>query len=150
MNLFSATAQLESVAIDIQGELICTPRGHSYILVITERFTKLVKAIRKKGRSTGKVARLLVEHWGFNYRQQTNVLSTNRPKFTSQFFQDVCRIVNTEKPFTVKYNPQTIGQAERYHRTILASLPSQIKGPPRYWGFTNQHYPTPTTTNLKH
>lgn len=53
MKLFSATAPLQSVSIKILGELIRTQSAHRYILVITDRFTKLAKAIPKKELSEG-------------------------------------------------------------------------------------------------
>ena len=41
LKLFPANAPLESVCIDILGELSKTPQGYRYLLVITDRFTKL-------------------------------------------------------------------------------------------------------------
>ena len=45
LRLFPATAPLESVAIDILGELLVTERGNRFLLVITDRFSKLVRTI---------------------------------------------------------------------------------------------------------
>lgn len=41
MKLFKATEPLSFVAIDIMGEKIFTKRGNRFLLVITNRFTKL-------------------------------------------------------------------------------------------------------------
>ena len=41
MKLFPATAPLESVAIDILGSLPKSSRGYLFMLVISDRFTKL-------------------------------------------------------------------------------------------------------------
>lgn len=57
-----ATAPLESVSVDIFGELIRTPLGHRYILVTTDQFTKLVKASTIKEMSTVEVAKLFLDH----------------------------------------------------------------------------------------
>ena len=45
LQLFPAKAPLESVCIDLLGELIRTSRGHKYLLVITDRFSKLVRTV---------------------------------------------------------------------------------------------------------
>lgn len=42
LKLFPAAAPLEDVAMDLLGELMTTPMSNKYILVITDRFTKLV------------------------------------------------------------------------------------------------------------
>ena len=39
LKLFPATVPLESVALDIYGELVRTSRGNQYLLVISDRFT---------------------------------------------------------------------------------------------------------------
>ena len=49
LQLFPANAPLESVSIDILAEFIRTPRGKEYLLVIVDRFTKLVKTVPMKG-----------------------------------------------------------------------------------------------------
>lgn len=133
MKLFPATAPLESIAIDILRELVRTPRGHRYTLVITVRFKKLLKAIPMKDMSASEVAKLFIEQWVFNYGPPTKLLSDNGSQFTSNFFEEVCRILNTTTEFTTTHNPQTNGQAERLNCTILTSLRSYIEEHPRDW-----------------
>lgn len=134
-------APLESVPIDELDELINTPRGYRYILVITDHFTKLVKAVPMKGVSAGKLAKLFVYHWVFNYGTHTEQLCGNVSQFTFKVFIDVYRILNTKKAFTATYNPQTNGQVERFSLTILASFRSHIDNHPRCWDLY-----TPTLT----
>ena len=45
LKLFPAKAPLESVSIDILGELVTTKRKNRYLLVICDRYTKLVRTI---------------------------------------------------------------------------------------------------------
>ena len=45
MKLFTPIALLEFVAIDILGEVITTKRGNWYILVISNRHSKLVRTV---------------------------------------------------------------------------------------------------------
>lgn len=122
MKLFPATAPLESFVIVILSEFIRTRRGHKFILVITDRFTKLAKPVPMKEISTGEVAKIFVEPRGFNYGLLTELLYENGSQFTSKFFKDICCILNTENAFKKTYNPQKNGQAERLNRMIIASL----------------------------
>ena len=133
LKLFPATAPNESVCIDILGELVRTPRGHRYLLVITDRFTKMTKTVPMKGVSAGEVAKHFVDNWVFNYGPPTDLLADNGKQFTSKFFLDVCRILNIHNSFTTTYHPQTNGQVERFNRTILAALRAYIHDHPKDW-----------------
>ena len=42
---FSAKAPLKSVARDLLGPFLRTPRGHTHLLVITDRYRKLTKTV---------------------------------------------------------------------------------------------------------
>lgn len=131
MNLSPTIARLGSVAIEIIGTLIRTPLGHRYIIVVTDRFTKLVKAIQMKAVSTGEVSKLFVVNWVLNDGPTTALLSDKGPQDTSKLFMNICRILNTRNVLKTTYNPQTKRQAERFNRTILASLPSYNEDHPR-------------------
>lgn len=60
VKIFPAQAPLESVAIDVLGELVKTARGNQYLLVIVDRFTKLVKTVPMKGIPAAEVVRHFV------------------------------------------------------------------------------------------
>lgn len=48
LTLFRAPAPLESISIDILGELITQKRDNKYLLVTTDQYAKLVKSISMK------------------------------------------------------------------------------------------------------
>ena len=83
LTLFPANAPLESVCIDILGELVRTKRGNRYLLVVVDRFTKLVRTIPLKGISAGEVARAFVTHWVFSYGTPVDLIADNGRQFTS-------------------------------------------------------------------
>ena len=113
LQLFPATEPLASVCIDILGEFITTRRRNKYLLVMTDRFTKLTKTAPMKGISAAEVARTFVDNWVFNYGPPTEVISDNGSCFASRFFLDVCRILSIKNHFTTTYHPQANGQVER-------------------------------------
>ncbi len=133
LQLFPAKAPLESVAIDVLGELIKTARGHEYLLVITDRFTKLTKTVPMKGISAAEVAKHFVNEWVFNYGPPKDLIADNGGCFTAKFFQSVCKILNVHNSFTTTYHPQTNGQTERFNRTIKAMIRSYLADHPRDW-----------------
>ena len=133
MKLFPATAPLEFVTIDTLGELIRTPRGNRFLLVITDRFSKIVRTVPLKSISAESVAKAFVTHWVMVYGPPLWLLSDNGKQFTARFFQHVCRILGIENLFTTTYHPQCNGQVERFNRTILAGLRHFIGDHPKEW-----------------
>ena len=133
LKLFPATAPLEAVAIDVLGELIKTSRGYEYLLVISDRFTKLTKTVPLRGQSAAEVAKAFVNEWVLNYGPPKNLLADNGKCFTSKLFQEVCRILNIHNLFTTTYHPQANGQVERFNRTIKAVIRSYLSDHPEDW-----------------
>ena len=133
LQLFPAQAPLESVCIDVLGELIKTSRGHEYLLVITDRFTKLTKTVPLKGISAAEVAKAFVTHWVFNFGPPIDLLADNGKCFTAKFFQDVCQILNIHNSFTTTYHPQANGQVERFNRTIKTAIRAYLADHPPDW-----------------
>ena len=121
------------MAIDIFGELVKTSRGYQYILVVSDRFSKLTKTIPLKSVSAEEVARAFTNEWVFNYGKPRTLLSDNGTCFTSRFFQNVCSILNVTNQFTTTYHPKTNGQVERYNRTLKAALKSYTDEHPNDW-----------------
>lgn len=133
LKLFPAKAPLEYVSIDILGELIRSKRGNRYLLVITDRFSKLVKTVPLKRITAPVIARAFIHHWVYYYGPPDNLLSDNGKQFVARFFQDVCRILGVKNVFTTTYHPQCNGQVERYNRTLLAALRHYISDHPKDW-----------------
>ena len=126
MKLFPATKPLEYVAMDILGPLPNTKHGRRFILVITDRFTKLAKTESLRTITSLSVAKAFRQCWVFNYGIPKVLLTDNGSQFTSGFFRQVCKILGINKVFTTEYHPQTNGQAERYKRTLLAALRNYV------------------------
>ncbi len=133
LQLFPANGPLEAIAIDIMGELIKTSRGNQYLLVITDRFTKLTKTVPLRGVSSAEIARAFVNEWIFNYGPPLDVLADNAKYFSSRFFLDVCRILNIHNSFTTTYHPQANGQVERFNRSIKDAIRAYLDDHPRDW-----------------
>ena len=133
LQLFPPCAPLEFVSIDILGELIRTKRGHRFLLVITDRFSKLVRTVPLKRITAADIAKAFVTHWVFIYGPPVKVLSDNGKQFTSKFFQNVCRIMGIHNTFTTTYHPQANGQVERFNRTIISALRHYTEEHPKDW-----------------
>lgn len=67
IKLFPATSPLENVAIDVLGQLLKTHRGNHFLLVTTDRYSKLVRTAPFKNITAATFARALVTHWVMTY-----------------------------------------------------------------------------------
>ena len=133
MKLFTPKAPLEFVAIDILGELITTKRGHRYILVVSDRYSKLVRTVPLQKFTAAHIAQAFVQHWVFVYGPPVRLLSDNGTQFTARFFQNICRILGIRNVFTTTYHPQANGQVERFNRTLTSALRKYVGEHPKDW-----------------
>eukprot|EP00171_Calliarthron_tuberculosum_P008354 IDg8354t1 len=76
MQLFPASSPLEFVAIDILGPLTVSTKGHKFILVMTDRFSKMVRAVPLRSISALTVAKVFVRDWVFVYGPPAKLLPT--------------------------------------------------------------------------
>ena len=133
MKFFTPNAPVEFVAIDILGKLITKSRGNRYILVISDRYSKLVRTVPLKKISAVHIAQAFVHNWVFVYGPPVTLLSDNGTQFTAKYFQNICRILGTRNVFTTTYHPQANGQVERFNRTILSALRKYTGDHPKDW-----------------
>jgi Integrase core domain len=122
MQLFTAHEPLEFVAIDILDPLPKTAHGNRFMLVISDRFSKLTRTITMRTTTALAVAKAFCTHWVFYYGPPRYLISDNGLQFTFKFFLEVCRELGIAKVFTTAYHPQTNGQVGRFNRTILNAL----------------------------
>jgi transposase InsO family protein len=122
MTLFPAHEPLDYVAIDILGPLPRTKKGNQYLLVIADRFSKLVRTVPLSRITAAIVAWAFMEQWVYLYGPPRLLLSDNGRQFTSAFFKTCCQAMGVQHIFTSAYHPQANCQVERFNRTILARL----------------------------
>jgi hypothetical protein len=108
--------------MDILGPLPRTKHGNRFLLVISDRYSKVTKTIPLRIVTALSVARAFCDHRAYVYGPPVSLLTDIGPQFTAKVFQAVCSELGIRKIFTTAYHPQTNGQVERYNRTILASL----------------------------
>ena len=133
LKLFPAETTLEFVAIDILGELLRTPRGNRFLLVISDRFSKLARTVPLKRITAVEVAKAFVHHWVLVYGPPLLLLADNGKQSISKLFHEICRLLGVKNLFTTTYHPQTNGQVERFNRTIIAAIRHYVSDHPHDW-----------------
>ena len=122
LRLFPPSGPFEFIGMDILGPLTRSADDSRFVLVMTDRFTKLARAIPLKSATAKVVAETFLESWIFPYGIPDIVLTDNGPNFVSKFFEHLNSLLGTKHLTTTAYHPQTNGQAERFNRTLCQRL----------------------------
>jgi Integrase zinc binding domain/Integrase core domain len=122
LTLFPAQEPLGYIAIDILGPLNKPKNGNQYLLVIVNRFSKLIRTVPLTRITASVVAWAFMEQWVYIYGPPLHLLSDKGRQFTSDVFKNCCKAMGLQHTFTSAYHPQANGQVKRLNRTILARL----------------------------
>lgn len=102
-----------------------TKPGKSFIVVITDRYSKLTQASRIYDTTAPLVAACFLNNWVFPRSFEFDI-DWHWPQFMPQFFRYVCLIFGIKRiPMSV-YKPQSSGQTERYNESVAALLRNYV------------------------
>lgn len=87
--LFPTTRTLEDVAIDILGPLPESKREYRFLLIISDRFTKLTQVTTLRRITAYNVTVAFCESWVFKYGPPRTLQSDNDTQFASKLFRSV-------------------------------------------------------------
>lgn len=76
--------------MDILEPLRITTKGNEYVVVTTDRYSKLSKAVPTVCKTTKNVACIFLHDRIIRYRIPTYLLTDNDTKITSRFFATFC------------------------------------------------------------
>lgn len=111
------------VSMDFIGPLPETPRRNNAILVFVDRFTKRAHfAATRTDASALDTARLFLHNVVRLHGMPTSIISDRDRRFTSRFWQELMKLLDTNVKLTTAYHPQANGQAERTNRTLIQTL----------------------------
>ena len=89
--IFMATRPFELVAMDIVGPLPTTARGHKFVLVITDNFTKWVEAYPLISHTADNIATKFVMQYCFKCGLPNKVLTDQDKDFIRKLIKKVWR-----------------------------------------------------------
>lgn len=90
--------------------------------MITDRYSKLPKAIPMKKIGAQDVPHVFAKQWVANYRPPLWLISHNGLQFAAKLLTRVCELVDTTKLLTTTYHPKANGKVERFYKTVLKAL----------------------------
>ena len=96
-----------------------TKRGHTAILVVVDKLTKMTcfkfAPVRNESKAAD-IARAFVEHVWNSHGMPLQITTDRGTEFTNAFSKSLCNITRHTK--STSYHPQTDGQTERMNRVL--------------------------------
>lgn len=117
----------ESVSVDFVTHLPKTKSGHTSICVFVDRLTKMIIVEPTTDKVTAKeVATLYFRAVFRHHGLPTSLISDRDPKFTSEFWLELQRALQTHLNMSTASHAQTDGQTERANRTVIEMLRAYV------------------------
>ncbi|GMF28614.1 unnamed protein product [Phytophthora fragariaefolia] len=104
------------------GPLVTTPRGHKYILVFADYFTRWVEAFPVEALDTPTFVRVMVDEVLCRHGVPERLLSDRGTNFISELAKSFYETLGIKKLFGAAYHPQTQGLVERFNGTLIGML----------------------------
>ena len=113
-----------SVSVDYFRPLPTTPRGNSYILLFTDRFSRRADmfAVSAAEFTTEGTANILVNRFIPLWGCPSTLLSDNGLQFCAQLATAVYKLLSVHKITTSTYHPSDNGGVERINHTMAQML----------------------------
>lgn len=109
--------------MDFLGGLPKTRRGHDYIFVVVDRFSKMICLIPCKKTITGEeAAKLFFRHIWIHFGLPSSIVSDRDSRFLSKFWRSLWSMMDTKLQRSTAFHPQTDGQTEVVNRTVVHLL----------------------------
>ena len=118
-----AAGKWQTISMDFITALPITERGHNMILTVIDTFSKMCHLIpcHESVDAQGS-AELLYAHVFSKHGMPTKIISDRDPRFRSEVFQAVMKMLSTEHAMSTAHHPQTDGQTERLNRVVEEAL----------------------------
>jgi transposase InsO family protein len=120
--LFPPSVPMELMSMGLLGPLPKTPRGNLHILVMTDRFSKLVVASDLPIIRAITVAMAYIEGCVAYFGPPVIILTDNGSQFRSKLMAAVNKILGVKATNTTAYRPRTNGQVERFNSTLCTAI----------------------------
>ena len=133
MKLYVLGGRFERIAADLSGPFPTSANGNSYILVISDYFTKLTELYPLPNITASTVADHLFRGWIKYYGRPREIHSDQGQQFESALFKEVCALLQIGKTRTSPLHPRSDDMVERANRTVYNILSKYVSENQRYW-----------------
>ena len=116
------SGKFERVAMDLLDVSVISSKGHKYILVVCDYFTKYTEAYPLTDKTARSMADALMDKWLPTFGFPLFLHSDQGKEFDNEMVHKLSELLGTVKTKTTPYHPRSDGLVERFNRTLLAML----------------------------
>lgn len=121
-----------TVTSDIIGPLPRSKRGHRFIIVFQDSYSKWVELAPLKNATAREVSKMFVELIMLRFGSPEVVLTDNGTQYVSKIFQNLAKDWGFKHQVTAPYSPQS-NPTERANRVIKTMVSQYVKDDHRMW-----------------
>lgn len=122
VQLFPSSSLLELMVIDSHDLLLCTKSDSQLIVVISNRNSRMTRAIPSQLLTMTLVANKFFKYGLSHYLMSDSILFDNGRKIISQCFASKCIYLDVKEVTTTAYHPKTNVQMKIYNSTLVKRL----------------------------
>ena len=123
-----ATAPFQVIGIDFLGPIKPPSlKGNTFIMVITDYFSKWVEAIAMPNQTALATAETLYNTIIQRHGPPKAIVTDRGTNFTSRIFKSLCDRFGIRHRLTTAYHPASNGETERFNRTLTSMLRKILK-----------------------
>ena len=118
-----AKGPFDVISIDYMGPIHpVSPSGNSYILTITDLFTKWADCIPLPDTSALTTAKALIKAVYYKHGAPKCILSDRDTSFTALLFRSLCKDLGIKQKFSTPYHSQNCGSVERQNLSFMTMV----------------------------
>jgi hypothetical protein len=134
MNSIVKTWPFRGWGLDFIGEIHPgSSKGHRFILVVTDYFTKWTEAVPLRNMTRWKVISFVQEHIIYWFGVPQTLTTDQGPSFMSRQFRELVESMKIKLLNSSRYYTQANGQAEASNKVLIKIIKKRIKDNPRRW-----------------
>lgn len=130
---YQVGALMDRVAVDILGPFPRTPRGHRYVVVAMDYFTKWPEGVAVPDQEAATVCEVLIDGIFSRFGVPAELHSDQGRNFEAKLFMEMCKQLGIHKTRTTPLHPQSDGLVERFNRTLGAQLALVVAKDQKDW-----------------
>ena len=138
MAKYNVGSPMEHIAMDILGSLPTFDNGNKYMLVVSDYFTRWVRAYSIADQENQTIADVLTKEFICRFGVPLLIHTDQGRNFESKLMAEVCELLDIKKTRTTAYHPQSDGMVERFNQTLEAQLSKFADHNQQDW---DQHLP---------
>jgi len=133
LQIYNVGLPFQRVQMDVLGPLPKTYLGNRFVLVIVDCFTKWVEAFPIRNIKAKTVAEVFVREIISRHGVPSEIHTDQGRNFESKLFLELAELLGIKKTKTTALHPQSDGQVERQHQTIINYLAKFISENQKDW-----------------